>query len=210
MKNHKNRVEHGRSMVEMLGVLAIIGVLSVGAIAGYQKAMNKYRINKFLADSDFLIHEILRNKDAILEIRNGKTVAASRTAIVSYAKTTDDIPKGWTVKDDYIYDNIGGYYDFHIEKDGWLSYSGNMLIIDYHQDQANPDICIAWFTELLKPMTNVMFYYFSNAGGMVFYGDNFCNGSSKKCISQATLSDIKSYCDRCNKVSSCYLGTRLY
>ena len=31
----------GRSMVEMLGVLAIIGVLSVGAIAGYSKAMMK-------------------------------------------------------------------------------------------------------------------------------------------------------------------------
>ncbi|MDY4885802.1 MAG: hypothetical protein SO141_06110, partial [Alphaproteobacteria bacterium] len=36
----------GRSMVEMLGVLAIIGVLSVGAIAGYSKAMMKYKLNK--------------------------------------------------------------------------------------------------------------------------------------------------------------------
>ena len=33
--------ESGRSMVEMLGVLAIIGVLSVGAIAGYSKAMEE-------------------------------------------------------------------------------------------------------------------------------------------------------------------------
>ena len=33
-------------MIEMLGVLAIIGVLSVGGIAGYSKAMTKYRINK--------------------------------------------------------------------------------------------------------------------------------------------------------------------
>ena len=33
--------ESGRSMIEMLGVLAIIGVLSVGGIAGYSKAMNK-------------------------------------------------------------------------------------------------------------------------------------------------------------------------
>ena len=33
-------------MIEMLGVLAIIGVLSVGGIAGYSKAMQKYRINK--------------------------------------------------------------------------------------------------------------------------------------------------------------------
>ncbi len=38
--------ETGRSMIEMLGVLAIIGVLSVGGIAGYSKAMMKYRINK--------------------------------------------------------------------------------------------------------------------------------------------------------------------
>ena len=40
--------EPGRSMVEMLGVLAIIGVLSVGGIAGYSKAMMKQRINNTL------------------------------------------------------------------------------------------------------------------------------------------------------------------
>ncbi len=39
-------VQSGRSMIEMLGVLAIIGVLSVGGIAGYSKAMQNYRINK--------------------------------------------------------------------------------------------------------------------------------------------------------------------
>ena len=44
MINFKN--QSGRSMIEMLGVLAIIGVLSVGGIAGYSKAMMKYRINK--------------------------------------------------------------------------------------------------------------------------------------------------------------------
>ena len=38
--------ESGRSMVEMLGVLAIIGVLSVGGIAGYTMAMNRYRANE--------------------------------------------------------------------------------------------------------------------------------------------------------------------
>ncbi|MBR3502220.1 MAG: hypothetical protein IKO06_04865 [Alphaproteobacteria bacterium] len=41
-------VQSGRSMIEMLGVLAIIGVLSVGGIAGYSKAMMKYRTNKFI------------------------------------------------------------------------------------------------------------------------------------------------------------------
>ena len=45
--------EQGRSMVEMLGVLAIIGVLSVGAIAGYSKAMFKYKLNKPLKSAIF-------------------------------------------------------------------------------------------------------------------------------------------------------------
>ena len=36
----------GRSMIEMLGVLAIIGVLSVGGIAGYSKAMEQFKVNK--------------------------------------------------------------------------------------------------------------------------------------------------------------------
>ncbi len=31
----------GRSMLEMIGVLAIIGILSVGGISGYSKAMEK-------------------------------------------------------------------------------------------------------------------------------------------------------------------------
>lgn len=38
--------ETGRSMIEMLGVLAIVGVLSAGGIAGYSKAIEKSRINK--------------------------------------------------------------------------------------------------------------------------------------------------------------------
>ena len=36
----------GRSMIEMLGVLAIIAVLSIGGIAGYSKAMTKWKTNK--------------------------------------------------------------------------------------------------------------------------------------------------------------------
>ena len=41
--------QSGRSMVEMLGVLAIIGVLSIGGIAGYTMAMNRYRANEVLS-----------------------------------------------------------------------------------------------------------------------------------------------------------------
>ena len=35
----------GRSMIEMLGVLAVVGILSVGGIAGYSKAVRMYKSN---------------------------------------------------------------------------------------------------------------------------------------------------------------------
>ena len=46
MKKLFKNEQSGRSMVEMLGVLAIIGVLSVGGISGYSKAMAKYKLTK--------------------------------------------------------------------------------------------------------------------------------------------------------------------
>ena len=57
-KLHTCSNEKGRSMIEMLGVLAIIGVLSVGGIAGYSKAMMKFKINKTLDQVAMLVTNI--------------------------------------------------------------------------------------------------------------------------------------------------------
>ena len=54
---YKNE-QSGRSMVEMLGVLAIIGVLSIGGISGFSKAMSKYRVNKTLDQISMLVMNI--------------------------------------------------------------------------------------------------------------------------------------------------------
>lgn len=71
--------ECGRSMIEMLGVLAIIGVLSAGGIAGYSEAMRKFKVNKTIEifrDSLFRLseleamnwntgYELIENKDIV-------------------------------------------------------------------------------------------------------------------------------------------------
>ena len=44
------RSQFGRSMLEMLGVLAIIGLLSVAALAGFTYAMNKHKANETIHD----------------------------------------------------------------------------------------------------------------------------------------------------------------
>ena len=48
MNFKKLNSQSGRSMVEMLGVLAIIGVLSVGGIAGYSLSMRRHRANQIV------------------------------------------------------------------------------------------------------------------------------------------------------------------
>ena len=47
--------QSGRSMIEMLGVLAIIGVLSVGGLAGYNMAMGRVRENKFVEEFEAVV-----------------------------------------------------------------------------------------------------------------------------------------------------------
>ena len=49
------KAQTGRSMIEMLGVLAIIGVLSVGGIAGYSKAMERYRVNETINHISYIV-----------------------------------------------------------------------------------------------------------------------------------------------------------
>ena len=49
-----NPQEHGRSMTEMLGVLAVIGVLSIGGVQGYRYAMNKYHSNEVINELNLL------------------------------------------------------------------------------------------------------------------------------------------------------------
>ena len=54
MQNLRKINETGRSMVEMLGVLAIIGVLSAGGVYGYGVAMKKHKANELLHQASML------------------------------------------------------------------------------------------------------------------------------------------------------------
>ena len=59
----------GRSMVEMLGVLAIIGVLSVGGISGYRTAMEKNKTNEIIngltIESLYLSTQALNKRESL-------------------------------------------------------------------------------------------------------------------------------------------------
>lgn len=78
MKKIFKSEQSGRSMVEMLGVLAIIGVLSVGGIAGYSKAMAKFKLTKAMDQLTMLLANI-RTTYAGMQSYNGLTTANAIT-----------------------------------------------------------------------------------------------------------------------------------
>ena len=69
--------ESGRSLVEMLGVLAVIGVLSVGAIAGYRRAIDSQKASATIAELNqyaFLASQQALQKRADLDLSEQITI----------------------------------------------------------------------------------------------------------------------------------------
>ncbi len=89
--------ETGRSMVEMLGVLAIIGVLSVGAIAGYSKAMFKYKMNKHTQQISFILDYLIANKEQLFKAGYHLNPILTKLEI---------IPQEMKIEDIYVYDSF--------------------------------------------------------------------------------------------------------
>ena len=64
--------ERGRSMVEMIGVLVVIGVLSAGALAGFNKAMKRHKTNQLISDLETMVEGLSEYKDEFGKQGNGK------------------------------------------------------------------------------------------------------------------------------------------
>ena len=66
MKKSFKTNELGRSMVEILGVLAIIGVLSIGSIQGYLYAFNKYNANETINELNLRANDISQRMERLI------------------------------------------------------------------------------------------------------------------------------------------------
>lgn len=61
----KHVAESGRSMVEMIGVLSIVGLLSIGSVAGLRIAINKIRANAIIHDGRLVFTENITKNQKI-------------------------------------------------------------------------------------------------------------------------------------------------
>ena len=92
----KQNYETGRSMVEMLGTLAIIGVLSVGGVMGYSYGMDKYRANETINDVN------MRGIDLVRQVAMGQTLSLSEWPTVAKA--------GYIISEANLSDNGEAYF----------------------------------------------------------------------------------------------------
>ena len=83
---HLNKISAGRSMLEMLGVLAIIGVLSVGAIMGFRQAMNRHKANVILNDVSLAFEELATHETTGAISRYQVTAFTPESGHTLYAK----------------------------------------------------------------------------------------------------------------------------
>ena len=96
--------QFGRSMIEMLGVLAIIAVLSIGGIVLYRRAVNNHQANQILDDVNRFAFVILERSGLALGeiIPNGDFVESGPYQLEGYQDiepnqfsiTVSDVPKG--------------------------------------------------------------------------------------------------------------------
>ncbi len=186
----------GRSMVEMLGVLAIVGVLSVGAITGYSKAMFKYKLNKHAEQMNTVINAVARNAHSFGNLGAATTLTP---IFIKMGEIPVEMIKAGDTNN--IYDIFGQAWYIVIN-------SYNTMIFLHSRDNPslrsssrdNLAICQSFFTTAKENANNLYYitaisnYDNENKISNPYYGDAYCNNKSNKCLRNLTLDDIYAAC----------------
>ncbi len=189
----------GRSMIEMLGVLAIIGVLSVGGIAGYSKAMEKWKVNKLIGEYTEFMFNAIEHADDIRKVPNGSCYA-------DIMQSLNAIPTSWT------YDNASNVHD-RLNNRIQIWRGGSDLVFEiylleeyevkdsYSLAEQRVQLCRELFLNFVQPLSEFVDYSYVWRGdaqtlNQLWYGNNYC-GADKKCLKNVTLAEINTACHTC-------------
>ena len=192
--------QYGRSMVEMLGVLAIIGVLSVGAIAGYSKAMMKYKLNKQTEQISSILDYVNLHLN---DLKHSKTTTVGRLTplFIKLGVIPKEMIRQHT--NDYIYDVFGTIVSLtnYTSGDG-AYYFEFVFLVDKNEPK---EACMNLFTigkAKREQLYRTKFQNGKGEGAARVFGDNYCT-PEVKCLKDLTLPEIENYCHYCEGEDSC-------
>ena len=185
-------------MVEMLGVLAIIGVLSVGGIAGYSKAMLKHKMNEHRVMLNSLINTLFMYADKVISFNNNSTesVNISETFYKSGLLPDDVRLSEYTdyLKD--VFNNSIWLYAYPYAKQVGMGYTitGN---------ETGREICVNLINVAKENSANLFQILSDKDDGNDnytthgrYYGDKFCT-QDVSCLRNITFNDIDILCNNC-------------
>ena len=195
----------GRSMVEMLGVLAIIGVLSVGAIAGYSKAMMKYKLNKMVDQYNQLFGTIAIHREDFIKLSTPTQFVSLYPIIYKMG----ELPDGMKLTNEQVYT-----YDILKHRSEIRSFQKYAIMFylqlsnSDEQHSSSPDLidaCRNMYQYLLIPRQDDIayaFFYHNDEQGEgsegIVYGNKAC-APSLKCLKDLTVGDIDAICNSAQK-----------
>ena len=197
IKSECDSVCAGRSMVEMLGVLAIIGVLSVGAISGYSKAMFKYKLNKYTEQMNTLVNAVARH------VHSFDNIQQSGTILTPYFINMGEIPTEMVKSNDneYLYDIFGQQWQIFIEDGGDIKLSSWLEDGSSFLSSNSPDslaICQNLVTIAKENHDNISGVLTATEEyTYLILGDKLCAteyANYYKCLKSLTLNDVYTVC----------------
>lgn len=190
--------QSGRSMIEMLGVLAIIAILTAGGLVGFNKAMSTYRWNMALGEWDTLINLVVKYGQQ-LKINDGSQYALSLLPIL---QATGELPDRMLAKkfnnencekfnfDCYISDSLGNKIAIYNHDTGYIG-------ISYAISKNNLEACRMFMT-MAKSNHDIIEYleFYNTKNSINFYGDRKCDfkRDEDRCFKNMTVSRINEIC----------------
>ncbi|HBO49360.1 MAG TPA: hypothetical protein DD619_00980 [Alphaproteobacteria bacterium] len=185
-------------MIEMLGVLAIIGVLSVGGIAGYSKALQKWKINIAINQYTHIIQGMIENQTSLRVLPHQH--------IDELLLAMGIIPESWNFDGSYIHDNLGNtitsYVNHMNEKTMTFEiYFGTSV---NQQNISTKQICQAIIKDFIQPLHNTIYYTFLYQNSKLYLnwqGDHPISGQNNiggdKFLKDVTPDEISKACSIC-------------
>ena len=193
-------ISSGRSMVEMLGVLAIIGVLSVGAIAGYSKAMFKYKLNKQTEQTNTIISALFRYRNDLWLAPHADTM--QQVNLIPILKKLGEIPIEMYIENDenHIKDAFNTKCEAYHRTTGSLTSNGISYRCTTQRTEYGFEICRNLFTiakewhQEIHSIAPIAYQGETIAETGRYYGDSLCRRNSK-CLKDITLNEIEQICN---------------
>ena len=198
----------GRSMIEMLGVLAIVGVLSVGAIAEFGKAMYKWKAIKCTEEYNLFISEMLVYEKDWIKMKRKQ--GSGHLYIGPYMEQWGMVPSSWTVSGNYFSDRLGNRIIPFVRNDlGSFSFNWRVdidFVLSQRKGKETAEFCRLVFHNVIIPNRDRIFAIRVaenrngswNNGSDWYMGSQYC-GDFKNCLGTLELIDIEKLCNVCSE-----------